>query len=136
MTADFLDAGEAYFQGVNKIAQGGLLHRCPRVASLVLRHQPADIADANRVFVVVLGMRTLDIYRSARVYRAVQVDEIMIADILPPIMLHVVTANGFDRRRFAGYRSRAMNDDFIQFPHIRLVFPYSSLQPSTPSARA
>jgi hypothetical protein len=60
-------------------------------------------------------MRTHLLKGSALVYRAIQVDDIVIADVLPPPVLDVPPADGVNANVAAFWRSGAMQNDSGEF---------------------
>lgn len=120
MSPYFLDSWETHFQRCDQLTQSSLLLRCSRVASLLVCIQSSDIADAHRTLVVVRRMRSLDVDRSPSVYRPVQIDEVMIADVTPSVVFDVVVSHSLDSRRVARHSTRAMHDDFSYRSHSQL----------------
>ena len=90
MSAYLLYGWENGFQRLHKLPQCSNLIDRARVLWFLVAVKSTYIADSNCVPVVVFAVCALNVNRSALVDAPVQIDEIMIADVLPPIVVDMV----------------------------------------------
>lgn len=77
----------------------------------------ADIADADRVCVVALGVGADFLNRSPTVDGAVEIDNEVIADVAPAVAFDMPLADLLDREMLAFGSGSAMDNDFVNLSH-------------------
>ena len=93
MSAYFLDGWKAHLQRLHEGSQSGYLCHCARVLWRFVGCETSNIADADGAFIVVGAVSTLLVDGTALVDASVKVDKVVIADVLPSVVLHVVFAH-------------------------------------------
>ena len=91
-------------------SHGSLLRRCARVGGLTSDVQPALIADAYRVGVVVLAVGTDHPFRTAWLYRSVSSDHVVVADTELPASSSMPRIYLSGRACLVGPHRRTVND--------------------------
>ncbi len=83
-------AGVTPVKMFEQTAHGSLLLFRPRVGGLTADVEPALVADADRVGVVVLAVGTDHPFRTAWLYRSVTTDHVVVADTQFPMVVTAV----------------------------------------------
>ena len=109
--ADDEGTGIGLVQAFQESPQGSLLSLGARVGGLTADVEPALVADAYRVGVVVLAVRSDDELRSSRLYLSVTTDNVVVADaeVETPIAVPGVYLGG--GALLVGPHRTAMNND-------------------------
>ena len=101
----------ALVQFLKQSSHGSLLRLSARVGGLTADIQPALVADADRVGVVVLAVGTDHPFRTAWLYRSVTTDHVVVADTEVETSLVMPRVNLSDRGGLVGPHCRTMNDN-------------------------
>ena len=104
-------AGIARMQFLKQSSHGSLLCLCARVGGLTADVEPALIADAYRVGVVILAVGTDHPFRTARLNLSVTTDDVVVADA--KLIMSVAAMPGVDlsgRGGLVGPHCRTMNN--------------------------
>lgn len=117
MAADLFDCRENSLQRFYEATQCCRLSQCACVFRFLIAVEATDITYSDGVFVMPIAVCALHVNRSALMDAAVKIDEIVIADVLPSIMIHMIVADGFNGCFFIWNGSSAMDDDFIYCSH-------------------
>jgi hypothetical protein len=103
-------AGVTPVKFFEQFAHGSLLHVRSRIGGLTADVQPALIADADRVGIVVLAMGTDHPFRTAWLYRSVSSDHVVVADAELPALSAMPRVYLSGRTRLVGPHCRTVND--------------------------
>ena len=126
MASHLRDRREARLQCLDELFDGGLLGRCAGVLGLACGVASAHIADADGVGVVAAGVGAVLVERAARLDHAVEVDDVMIADVLPSVAFGwrsgVPPADVGCLEVGAFFGGGAVDDDFIDLSHIISIY--------------
>ena len=104
-------AGIALVQLFEQRAHGCLLFSRSRVGGLTADVQPALVADAYRVGIVVLAVGTDHPFRTAWLYRSVSSNHVVVADAELPAPLAMPRVYLSGRTHLVGFHCRTMNND-------------------------
>ena len=107
---------ELLFKVFQQREKGGFLFGCPCVLRPHLLVAATDIAHTYRPCIMASTMRTDHRNRSAAMYAAVTIDDIVITDTLEFSLLVPSVYLGY-RHIPTFWCGRAMHDDFVYFPH-------------------
>lgn len=111
----------------NKLHDSLFLFDGACVARLPFGVKTANIADADRVLVMIERVRSNSFNRSALVHRAVKVNYEMITDVRPVALL-VPASDLLHCHRHTSLGCRAVDNDFINLSHDCLIYSeYTSL---------
>lgn len=105
----------------NQVEQRLLLRLGARVGRSPLAVQPALIADADAVAVVVLAVGTGLLFRPSGMDVAVARDIIVVADVTEVAVLHMVAPAGLEAQALTLRRSRAVDDDQCNGSHAQII---------------
>ena len=112
-------AGITLVKLFEEVAHGSLLSRCARVGGLTADVEPALVADADRVGVVVHAVRTDHPFRTAWLYRSVTTDHVVVADTQFPVVVTAVPRVYLSgRARLVGPYCRTVNNDQRNSSHL------------------
>ena len=103
--------GETFLQLADQSQQRGFLFRGAGVARTARSVQPAFVADADGVAVVILAVRPHLFQRTAPVDLAVAGEVEVVADVAETAVTDVVTAAGLKAKALPLRGGRAMEDD-------------------------
>ena len=104
-------AGITPVQIFEQLPQGCLLRLGARVGGLTADVEPALVADADRVGVVVLAVGTCQPFRTTRLYLSVTTDNVVVADAEVETPLAMPCVDLSRRRKLVGPHCRTMNDN-------------------------
>ena len=104
-------AGVAPVQIFEQLPQGCLLRLGARVGGLTADVEPALVADADRVGVVVLAVGTCQPFRTTRLYLSVTTDNVVVADAEVETPLAMPGVDLSRRRKLVGPHCRTVNDN-------------------------
>ena len=113
-----VDRGDGVFflEVFYQLEEGETLGFGAGVGGVAVGIEAADISDANALGVVALGVCARLLDGSASMDAAIEVDDIVIADVVPAEGT-VVSPYGFHRTDGIGARGGAMDDDFGDCSH-------------------
>ena len=106
-----LGAGVTPVEIFEQLSHGSLLFRSTRVGGLTADVEPALIADAYRVGVVVLAVGTDHVLRTSGLNRSVTTDDIVVANTEVETSLAMPTVDLSRRTHLVGFHCRTMNND-------------------------
>ena len=109
--ADDEGAGVTPVQLFEQLSHGLLLRLGARVGGLTPDVEPALVADADRVGVVVLAVGTCQPFRTTRLYLSVTTDNVVVADAEVETPLAMPCVDLSRRRKLVGPHCRTMNDN-------------------------
>jgi hypothetical protein len=92
-------------------SHGSLLHVRSRIGGLTADVEPALVADANRVGIVVLAVGTDHPFRTAWLYRSVSSDHVVVADTELPALSTMPRVYLSGRARLVRPHRRTVNDN-------------------------
>ena len=110
--------GEDALQNLDKHHQRTLLCPVEGVARTASAIQPSNIAYADAVLVVTIGMGTNYFNRPPDMDGAVEIDEVMVTDIVEP-PFQMAATNVLNRIGAIFASGRTMDDDVVDFSHIK-----------------
>ena len=115
--ADNLSIGIVLFQRDKQRVESELLGWCPGVVGTSLLIETALVADADGVGIIMPGVGTDHLLRTAEVQLSVAGDVVMVAAALPAFgFVHLVEP--FQRNMLVRSRCRAVNDYQIYSSHV------------------
>ena len=105
-----------------QFAHGSLLHVRSRIGGLTADVQPALVADANRVGVMVLAVGTDHPLRTAWLYCSVPTDYVVVAytELPAPLAMPHIYLSG--RTHLVGFHGRTVDDNHGDGSHIFSLF--------------
>ena len=103
--------GEQEAQLAQQCQQTPFLHQSTRIGRCAVRRESALIADADRMPVVVLAVRSDSLQRASAVNPAGARDVEMVTDITEPTVLDMILSASLRRKGFSFRRGTAMNDN-------------------------
>ena len=109
MMTDYHGAGVAPVQLFEQLSHGSLLFSRPRVGGLTADVQPALVADAYRVGIVVHAVGTDQPFRTTWLDRSVTTDDVVIADAEVEASLAVPCVDLSNRTGLVGPHCRTMD---------------------------
>lgn len=92
MARNVVDSREGSQQGAAECQDSPFLFAGPRITSAPIIIQASNVSNPDRVCVVALTVRALDVKRPTDVDRPISVDKVMIPDVLPFVVVYVVAA--------------------------------------------
>jgi hypothetical protein len=122
VVTDYHGAGVALVQFFEQLSQGSLLFSRSRVGGLTSDVEPALVADANRVAVVVQAVGADLLFRTAWLYLSVTTDHVVVADAEVEASLAVPRINLCRGTGLVGPYYTAMNNNQCNYTHILFLF--------------
>ena len=104
-------------QFLEQPSHGSLLRLGARVGGLTADVQPALVADAYRVGIVVLAVGTRQPFRTTGLYRSVTADHVVVADAEVKASLAMPRVNLSGRGCLVGHHCRTVDDDQCNGSH-------------------
>lgn len=118
MTRNVVDSGEGSQQGAAQTQDSLLLLASPRVTTTPVIIKTTNVSNPDSVCIVAVAVSALNINRTPDVDRPVSIDNIMIPDVLPSVVLNVVATDRLNSDASVNLRSSAMKHNFVQMSHI------------------
>ena len=103
--------GEQEAQLAQQCQHTSLLHQSTRIGRCAVRRESSLIADADRMPVVVLAVRSDSLQRASAVNPAVARDVEMVTDVTESTVLDMILSASLRRKEFSFRRGTAMNDN-------------------------
>ena len=116
MTQDH-GAGVTPVESLKQSSHGSLLSLSTRIGGLTADVKPALVADADRVGVVVLAVRTDHPFRTTWLYRSVTADHVVVADTEFPTLAAMPRVDLSGRACLVGTNCRTVNDEHGYYSH-------------------
>ena len=114
---NYQGAGVTLVQLFEQLPHRSLLLSCARIDGLTADVQPALVANADRVGIVVQAVGADHPFRTTWLNRSVTTDHVVVADAFIMSVFAMPLVNIISRRSLVGPHCRTMNNDQTNGPH-------------------